>query len=488
MDSSVKTQILIIGSGAGGAMTAYELASAGFQVVVLEEGRRSSLADYGTSATQGMQALYRNKGMTPIMGSVPIGYVEGRCIGGSTEINSGFWHRLPPEFALRWKAQFGLLDFGPEVLEPHFDWLESMLGVTKRTDNWPASTRVFQRGVDAMGWSSQEVPRAATACQNTNSCPSGCPKGAKQGVSLKLIPMAEAAGAHFYSECKVKLLLKKRPRATGVLAEIKRPDGSTDLVRIEADHIILCGGVTQTPMLLRRSGIKTHVGDTFQIHPMLKVSALFDETIDAHKSVMPLLQVKEFWPDISMGGSFFTIGHLAMNLGDNWPQVSSIMKDYRNIATYYVTARGTGRGFVRPSLLGEGEASLRYELSAHDLRHLSQGLARMAAMLLAAGAKEVYPCVYGLPSIKSELDAVVWLDQLLPKSALSLTTVHAFSTCPFGERQERCAADSFGRVYGFDNLYINDASMLPDSPGINPQGTIMAIARRNAQHFIQIHS
>ena len=113
---------------------------------------------------------------------------------------------------------------------------------------------------------------------------------------------------------KVKLLLKDRGRVTGVLAEIQGEDRTTDLVRIDAEHVFVCCGATQTPALLRRSGIRSHVGDTFQIHPMLKVAALFDEEINAQESVMPMVQVKEFWPDISMGGSFFTVGHLAMNL------------------------------------------------------------------------------------------------------------------------------------------------------------------------------
>ena len=78
-----------------------------------------------------------------------------------------------------------------------------------------------------------------------------------------------------------------------------------------------------------------------------------------------------------------------------------------------------------------------------------------------------------------------WLDELLPAAALSLTTVHAFSSCPMGERIERCATDSFGQVFRFDNLYINDASLLPDSPGVNPQGTVMAFARRNAKRFAE---
>lgn len=93
-EQALKVQVLIIGSGAGGATSAAVLAENGFEVVVLEEGDRQPISEYGQAPTQSMQKLYRNKGLMPVMGSVPIGYVEGRCLGGSTEINSGFWHRL----------------------------------------------------------------------------------------------------------------------------------------------------------------------------------------------------------------------------------------------------------------------------------------------------------------------------------------------------------------------------------------------------------
>ena len=85
-----RSQVLISGSGACGTTTATTLAQEGFDVVVLEEGGRHPLSSYGQAPTKAMQLLYRNRGMMPIMGSIPIGYVEGRCLGGSTEINSGF--------------------------------------------------------------------------------------------------------------------------------------------------------------------------------------------------------------------------------------------------------------------------------------------------------------------------------------------------------------------------------------------------------------
>ena len=79
------------------------------------------------------------------------------------------------------------------------------------------------------------------------------------------------------------------------------------------------------------------------------------------------------------------------------------------------------------------------------------------------------------------------LDQLsdvLPDGLASLMTIHLFCSCPMGEDKAKCATDSFGRVHGLKNLFVNDASLLCTAPGVNPQGSIMAIARRNALRFL----
>jgi choline dehydrogenase-like flavoprotein len=478
-------EILVVGSGAGGAVTAFELAHRGRDVLMLEEGRAHELDDYGKPAPVAMRELYRRGGMTPIMGRVPIGYVEGRCVGGSTEINSGFWHRAPREALLRWNSQYGLDGATEDELRPHFDWAEEMLGVRTSERPWPASTRLFARGVEKMGWSFQEVPRAAPGCKHTNACAQGCPTGAKAGMSRSVIPAAVGAGARVLTGVRVLQLLKRKGRVVGVVAERRYPDGATELVRLEAEHVFVCAGPMETPSLLLRSGIKYHVGNTLRIHPYLKVAARFAETVDAHDHVLPLLQVKEFWPELSLGGAFFSLGQLAMTLSENWPENRERMADHRRMAQYYVGVRGTGKGWVRPTLFGADATLLRYELSEDDARHLSLGLARLASLLLAAGAEEVFPSVWGVPSIKTEAEAAHWLGEVIPRNRLSLVTVHAFSSCPMGERKDLCAADSYGKVFGFSNLFINDASMLPDSPGVNPQGTIMALARRNAARFAE---
>jgi choline dehydrogenase-like flavoprotein len=307
-------------------------------------------------------------------------------------------------------------------------------------------------------------------------------------MSQTLLPRAEAAGLRVLTDCYVQSIIGRGTKVKGVLAVLRHANGRRERIRIDAENVFVCAGATETPSLLRRSGIYRNIGDTFLIHPMLKVAARFTKVVNAHKSVLPLIQVLEFWPDITMGGAFFTTGQLAMLLSDNSRLRWDEMADYRNMAMYYVAVRGTGRGTIRCSLSDRRTTLMRYELSREDIRNLGKGLAFLSSILLAAGASEVYPGSFGVPVIRKDVDAMRWLDDSLRKSSLCLTTVHAFSSCPMGERRDICAVDSFGKLYDFENLYINDASMLPDSPGVNPQGTIMALARRNAMHFVEEHS
>lgn len=460
-----QAEAIVIGSGAGGAVTAYELARGGIRVLLLEEGPPVPSDDFGRGSPEAMERLYRRRGMTPIVGRVPIGFVEGRCLGGSTEINSGFWHRTPPEVILRWQSQFGLADTTPETLEPHFEWAERLLCVGPHEGPLPTSSRVLADGAARMQWSATETPRTARGC------------------GAALIPLAEAAGARILTGARVRLILRRGSRATGVLAEIQRPDHTRGLVRIDADHVFVCGGATETPALLRRSGMRYRIGDSLRVHPMLKVAARFPFPVESASSVLPVMQVKEFWPEITIGGAFFSFGHLAMVLSENWPSTAERMADAGRMACFYIAVKGSGRGRVRGSLFDESP-TVRYDLSAEDMWNLSRGFSRLCMLLLRAGATDLYPALYGIASIRTELEAVRWLDERLPSSALALTTVHAFSSCPIGERDDRCAADSFGRLRHMENLYINDASMLPDSPGVNPQGSIMALARRNALRFL----
>lgn len=476
VDVDEQVGVLVIGSGAGGAVTALELAAHGHDVLVVEEGH-ASWCGAPAGAPDALATVYRHRGMTPIRGRVPIAYVEGRCLGGSTEINSGFWHRPPAEVLLRWQAQFGLAEASPEALRPHWEWAEAQLGVGERPGGWPTATSALARGASALAWSAGEVPRTCAVTRAGGLSQGRC------GVGGTLLPRAHAHGARLMTGARVVRLELSRGRVTAAIVDVTRPDGSVARRRIGAEHVFVCAGATETPALLRRSGLRRHVGDSLRIHPMLKVAATFPDRVAAGTDDIPLVQIKTFQPEIVLGGAYVSRGHLAVVLGDNWFETRGHLAEADHMACYYVGVRGTGRGWVRPDWSDPSRAAIHYELSPRDLWNLSQGLSRLSAALLEGGAEAVLPSVSGVSEIRTRVDAVRWLDESLDASACSLTTVHAFSSCPIGERRDRCAADSFGRVFGVDNLRVNDASMLPDSPGVNPQGSIMALARRNALHF-----
>src|SRR5262249_36424488 len=154
------------------------------------------------------------------------------------------------------------------------------------------------------------------------------------------------------------------------------------------------------------------------------------------------------------------------------------MRDWTRMAAYYAGTRGLGRGSIR-TLPGSDDAVIRYQLSKADQVNLTKGLAHLGEVLFAAGATAVFPSVVGAPILRSAEQCRGLLKAPIPLEAMSLSSVHAFSSCPMGENPDVCATDSFGKVHGFRNLFVNDASLIPDAPGVNPQGTTMAIAWRN---------
>ena len=473
-----RTQVLVIGSGAGGATTARVLADEGIEVTLVEEGPDIDTASIDSNSIDAIERLYRNGGMAPILGNQNIAYVEGRCVGGSTEINSGFWHRLPPDCYHRWRSEALLDDFSPERMDGYFQRAERDLSVSLLgREREPVSSAVFRRGIERLGWEYLEVPR----CQRDPAA-SAFTAGAKQSMRQTYIPRGLEAGVRLLSGVKVKTVLHAGGRAAGVEA-VAGADGHRQT--IAADAVFVCCGAAQTPALLRRSGIRKNVGDNLCIHPMIKAAALFDEDIGAHDGPLPMYQVKQFSPTITIGGSVFTPGFLAMILSDNWEANRNAMLRWDHMALFYAGTRGMNRGSIRALPGADGNVMIRYRLTEADQRNLSVGLARLGELLFAAGAKAVYPSVREMPVLRSAEQCRALLRDHVPLRLMSLSTVHAFSSCPMGENPDLCGTDSHGRVNGFVNLFVNDASLIPDSPGVNPQGTTMAIAMRNAEHFME---
>jgi hypothetical protein len=257
---------------------------------------------------------------------------------------------------------------------------------------------------------------------------------------------------------------------------------TTGALRITTETLFICGGAVQTPAMLRRSGLTENIGNALRLHPTIKVVAAFPTAINSPDMGVPSHQVKEFAPRFSFGCSISSPPYLALALLENPEQIRKVPECWPRLATYYAMITGQGSGGVRV-LPKFHDPLVRYHLPASDRRDLAEGLQKLCEVLFAGRATALYPGISGGRPLTGP-DDLAKLPAELPSGLASLMTIHLFSSCPMGEQRSKCATDSFGRVHGFKNLYVADASLLCTAPGVNPQGSVMAIARRNVLHFL----
>lgn len=468
-DHPARAQIVVVGSGPGGAITACLLAEAGREVLLIEEGDHLPLTSCPPFSREEMDQKYRNGGQTVAMGRNKIAYVEGRCVGGGSEINSGLYHRTPPEILEHWRRDYKVEQLQEQDLLPHFEACERAVSVSLLPGAAPSASLKLQEGAVRLGWKALEVPRWFKYDVDGS--------GRRQSMTETFIPRFLKAGGRLLPDTRV---LEFRQAGRGWLLQARSRSGVAR--EITAENLFLCAGAVQTPALLRRSGITLNVGDSLQVHPTIKLIARFPEVINAAGMGVPVHQVKEFAPQMSFGCSISSPPYIALGLLDHPGASRETSQTWQRTAIYYAMIRSEGSGRVR-NFPGYLDPLVRYELTIADRRHLATGLRRLARLLLAAGATELYPSLTRGPALRCEAD-LSKLPDLLPDGLVSLMTIHLFSSCPMGEAPGKCATDSFGRVHGFRNLCLNDASLLCSAPGVNPQGSVMAIARRNALHFL----
>ena len=466
-------EVLVVGSGAGGAPTAAVLAEAGIDVVVVEEGDWVEQGSVVPFSLEQMDRQYRAGGVTVALGRPSIAYTEGRCAGGGTEINSGLYRRPGEATLARWRTGWSIRDFTDDEFFATCDEIEQALSVqTVPGTHTPASERL-RRGAASLGWDHDEIPRWMTYPDGGDAA-----SGRRQSMTRTYLPRAIAAGARLLCGHRVVRLVTDRGRA--FRAELTGPEGEP--ATIDFDDVVVCGGAIQTPALLQRSGFRRLVGRGLAVHPTVKLAARFDEAVNVADDV-PVHQVKEFSPDLSFGGSASHPGLVTLALTDSWSTMRSAVTDWREIAVYYAAITSEGRGRVT-AVPGTVDPLVTYRLTRRDRALLGQGLARLALVMLEAGAREVYPSFRGAPIVRDRGDLATLTDRFRATAA-SVMTVHLCSTVPMGEDVTRAAADSFGRVHGSANVFVNDASLLPDAPGVNPQASVMAVALRNARRLAE---
>ncbi len=450
---------IVIGAGAGGAVVAAELAEAGAEVVVLEEGPEHSADGFTARPPQMLARLYRDGGQTVTVGNPPIALPLGRGLGGTTLVNSGSCFRTPPDVLKRWRMEFGL-ELDEPMMAPLFERVERSISVAEVTPELAGNNAaVARRGAEQLGWSHGYMRRNAKGCVGSGVCAFGCPASAKQHTGITYLPRATAAGARIVTGARVRRI------RTGVLHTVEA--GGLELT---APTVIVAAGTIHTPGLLARSGLGAgsgELGRNLSLHPATAVVALMDEVVEMAKGVPQSLYVDEFAHDgIMLEGVAGPPAYAAMSLPLTGARHAEVMSQYRNLAQFGLMVSDSSRGRV---LSVGGRPVIRYDLGHRDLERFRRGLVRLQQLFEAAGARQVYLPL--TPGVRP---------QQARRKDLRLMAFHPLGTARADALPGHGVVDGDLAVHGARGIYVADGSVIPSALGVNPQMTIMALATRLA--------
>jgi len=475
---TLRADVCVIGSGAGGAVVAKELAEGGARVVVLEEGGRHPAAELTARPRDMLTRMYRDGGQVATVGRPPIVVPLGRGAGGTTLVNGGTCFRTPDHVLAGWSADLGLHDLTPAVLAPVFARVERQLGVAEvPAELAGANAALIRRGAERLGWSGGYLRRNAPGCQGSGVCVWGCPTGAKRHAGDAYLAPAHAAGAVTCTGARAVRIVMRGARATAV--EARTTAGAR--MAVEADTVVVAAGTIHTPLLLAASGLGGGaLGRNLSLHPATAVLGLFDEPVDMARGVPQSYFVDEFRADgIMLEGIAGPPDYVALAAPFTGDGHRELMLRYRHIGQCGLMVSDRSRGRVRGR---RGAPLIRYDLCRADVATVHRGLIALAQLLAAAGARTLVLPLARLPELPAaDLAPLHALD--VRRGDLKLMAFHPLGTARAHGDPAQGVVDGDLRVHGAENVFVADGSAVPTPLGVNPQITIMALATRLAFHL-----
>jgi choline dehydrogenase-like flavoprotein len=500
-DLSLDCDVCIVGSGAGGAVVAQRLATAGKRVIVLEDGGFHQSARFDLTERNMFRRLYQEGGARATADQ-SMAILQGRAVGGTTVINWTTCFRTPERVMTWWAEHHGVEGLTHEALVPHWERIEQRLNVQQmRLDQVNANNMMTWRGLEALGWHKDLLFRNVKNCAHTGYCGMGCVIDAKQSMLVTFIPEAVNAGADVYANAWVERVEIEGRHVTGVIAKVRDPltdrfTGRTITVRPRIT--VLSGGAINTPALLLRSELDPsgRTGKRTFFHPALGAVGVHAARVNPFVGSPQYVYSDQFVEPEPGKMGFLLEGApmFPMSMGGLMTGLGAERQAALEVLPYSALTGALLHDGFDPDDPDEGatitlQSGGRPKIDYKWTERLQQGVrdAMRATMQiqLAAGAEQVFSSngIY----VRSEDDIARWVDHApFRPGDLPLFVAHCMGGCAMGIDPHRSVVDSRSlRHHALDDLFVIDGSVFPTACSVNPQISIYGLASWGADHVAE---
>jgi choline dehydrogenase-like flavoprotein len=516
----LETDVIVVGSGAGGSFVAAELAARTKQrVLILEKGDFVEPTEFLQRERLMMPRIFENEfSVIEVFGreipTVSTAVVTGKLVGGSATINHALAFEPPRPVIRDWHDRLGAT-FGYDDLEPHLEAIRTLLRIGPVPESQiSGSNLALRRGAQALGLPHHHpTVRNAHQCIGCGFCDLGCRYNRKLTPLNVVLPLAARHGAQLIANCRVdELLLEKLPddgrdgrthRVTGVVAWLTDSHGtSRQRVEIRARRVVLAAGPFSSPRILMRSdvpsmrafkGAERAVGTRFSTHATMTMYGELDEAIYPSAATPPMgYFVKKYDVDdqtkadpardhvrYALEGLLnHPLAYAQLMPYESAESHQAFMKRFNQTMTLALMFRDRPVGRV----LDKG---FEYVLAEEDHAGWIDALRTGSRIMFAAGARRVFfnshrPLILNSPA---EIDAALTV-AIAHDERIQITSGHPMGGCALGGDRRRDVVDSRGRSWDVDGLYVADSSILPTSLGVNPCYTVYALGRYIADKIV----
>ncbi|WP_293702921.1 MULTISPECIES: GMC family oxidoreductase N-terminal domain-containing protein [unclassified Sphingopyxis] len=488
--------VVVIGSGAGGAVAAHNIAAQGYTVLIVEAGPFFPSHKIHHHELDMIASLYKH-GALQTSTNRDFVVFQGRCVGGSSTINNGICLRVneagrthpdAQDVLAKWARIGAPIDAA--AFHASYDAVQAKLGIAKieprsgrhngphLIEGWKAYAAASGKPRDARAitdWFTKNFgpPHTPNACAYCGYCNSGCPYGRRMGVAQTYLPAAcRDYGARILPDTKAERIVWQtaydgRREAEAVVLIL--PGDVRKMVRARVG-VVVAGGTIASSKLLDRSDIDG-TGYQVSLNVASPVVALMpdgvggdawdEDQMSSYVDVGDYLLESHFQPPMSMA-----------SLMPGWfADHANRMKNFGRVHSAGILFPADRRGRVVND-------KLQFQLDAtDDLPVLRDAMATLTKVHFAAGAIECYPALARGQVVTPDMDVdAFFASAIREQDDVTLSSSHPHGGNAINEDPSHGIVDLDCRVHGTTNVLVTDASVFPSCIRVNAQWTTMAMA------------